>query len=86
MPDGKPAGVRCVNLDDRDYCKVWNTPDYPAVCHGFLAENIACGQSREEAIVLLTIMEQQTQTSSPWHLYERVSTGHRSPLNRLSNS
>lgn len=60
MPNGKPAGVRCVNLDAEHLCRVWNTAEYPRVCRGFRAEAMTCGSSREEAIVLLTIMERET--------------------------
>jgi len=61
MPHGKPAGVRCVNLSDDFLCRVWNTPLYPPVCRGFRAEPLTCGESREEALVLLTIMEHETR-------------------------
>lgn len=60
MPAGKPAGVRCVNLDENHRCRVWGTAEYPAVCRGFLAEPMVCGSSREEALVLLTVMERAT--------------------------
>ncbi len=60
MPDGKPAGVRCVNLDVNHRCGVWNTPLYPQVCRDFLPEKMACGSDREEALVLLTVMERET--------------------------
>lgn len=63
MPLGKPAGVRCVNLDEDHHCRVWNTPQYPPVCRGFGAELMTCGDSREEAIVLLTIMERETSSA-----------------------
>lgn len=38
MPNGKPAGVVCVNLDAATYeCRIWGTPDYPEVCRAFAA-------------------------------------------------
>lgn len=61
MPDGKPAGVRCVNLDDTFQCRIWGTDVYPQVCRGFQAEAMTCGQSRDEALVLLTVMESATK-------------------------
>lgn len=64
MPGGKPAGVRCVNLDAQNLCRVWGTPEYPPVCRDFHAEPLACGNDRQEALVLLTIMERET-TPSP---------------------
>ena len=61
MPQGKPAGVRCVNLDDAFRCRLWDTPMYPAVCRGYQAEMLTCGNTREEALVLLTVIEKVTE-------------------------
>jgi Fe-S-cluster containining protein len=60
MPHGKPAGVRCVNLDEDHLCRLWGTDAYPPVCRGFRAEPMVCGETRQEAMVLLTIMERAT--------------------------
>jgi Fe-S-cluster containining protein len=38
MPDGKPAGVRCIHLLDDFRCALYNKPDRPKVCTGFKAE------------------------------------------------
>ena len=32
MPNGKPAGVRCIQLDEQDRCKIFGRPERPAVC------------------------------------------------------
>jgi hypothetical protein len=53
MMNGKPAGVRCVNLMDDYRCAIYNEPDYPKVCTGFKAEEEFCGSSREEAMMIL---------------------------------
>jgi len=53
MPDGKEAGVRCVNLMDDYKCAVYNDPGYPKVCAGFNAEKEFCGSAREEAMKIL---------------------------------
>jgi len=53
MPDGKEAGVRCVNLMDDYRCAVYNDPGYPKVCAGFNAEKEFCGSAREEAMKIL---------------------------------
>ena len=53
MPEGKPGGVRCVNLDDENRCKIWNSPDYPPVCRNFSPTVEFCGRSDEEAARLL---------------------------------
>jgi hypothetical protein len=61
MPDGKPAGTMCVNLDPESFlCRVWNTPAYPAVCRNLRAEPQMCGDSREEALAYLHELERLT--------------------------
>ena len=34
MPQGKPAGVRCVQLDAANRCRIFGRPDRPAFCGG----------------------------------------------------
>ena len=65
MPDGKPPGVRCVNLDDASRCRIWGRPEYPAVCRLFPAMEDTCGASTEEALRLLTRLEHSTAPSRP---------------------
>ncbi len=60
MPNGKPAGVRCVNLNDKGFCNIHNTPDYPTVCDNFKADPEYCGNSKEEAFENLTELERLT--------------------------
>jgi hypothetical protein len=61
MPDGKPAGVVCVNLDRATgLCRIWHTEAYPDVCRNFRAAPDACGESRQEALRLLAAMEAAT--------------------------
>lgn len=61
MPDGKPAGVRCVQLDDDNLCKLFGKPERPLVCGRFEAEAEACGESRGDALRILGYMEEQTR-------------------------
>lgn len=61
MPDGKPAGTRCVQLDENNLCKLFGRPERPAVCGAFQAEPAACGESRGEALEILGFMEEQTR-------------------------
>ncbi|MBN1132324.1 MAG: YkgJ family cysteine cluster protein [Bacteroidales bacterium] len=58
MPGGKPAGVRCIHLTDDYRCSIYDDPRRPEVCSGFKAEPMVCGQSREEALMILTALEQ----------------------------
>ncbi len=60
MPDGKPAGVRCVQLTDDNRCLLFGMPTRPAVCSS-LQPNIAmCGASNSEAMYNLTVLERIT--------------------------
>jgi uncharacterized protein len=57
LPEGKPAGVKCVHLDEEYKCSIFTSPVRPKVCDGFKAEEILCGSCREEAMKLLTALE-----------------------------
>ncbi|MBI5891625.1 MAG: YkgJ family cysteine cluster protein [Nitrosomonadales bacterium] len=61
MPNGKPVGVACVQLDDELSCKVFGQPQRPAFCGGLQPSAEMCGASREEAMVWLSRLEQATQ-------------------------
>jgi hypothetical protein len=56
----KPAGVRCVQLDAQDRCKIFGHPDRPAVCASLQPSEIMCGDSREQAMRWLGWMERET--------------------------
>lgn len=60
MPQGKPAGVRCVNLDGNDHCRIWGSDSYPEVCRGFRPQRWVCGENRDEALALLRTLELET--------------------------
>ncbi|MFI8608900.1 YkgJ family cysteine cluster protein [Pseudomonas sp. NPDC077649] len=60
MPQGKPAGVRCIHLSAEHLCALFGRPERPAVCVGFSADEQVCGDSREAAIRLLGWLEQAT--------------------------
>ncbi len=60
MPDGKPAGVRCVNLDDEFLCRVFDHPLRPSVCKSFGPYTEICGFTREEAMNNISKLETQT--------------------------
>lgn len=63
MPNGKPAGVRCVQLDSNNMCRIFGQPERPAVCSAFQADIAVCGQTSAEAITLLSWLEQRTCVS-----------------------
>lgn len=60
MPNGKPANVRCVHLDDDMRCKIFGKPERPALCADFKAEPSFCGASREEAMTIICSIEIMT--------------------------
>ncbi|MBJ7549574.1 YkgJ family cysteine cluster protein [Marinomonas ostreistagni] len=60
MPNGKPAGVPCIQLDKNYHCKIFGQPDRPAVCAQFEAVEYVCGEHRSEAISTLNDMEAAT--------------------------
>jgi hypothetical protein len=61
LPNGKPAGVRCVHLSPKNICLTHDQPDYPAVCRNLRPEEEMCGNSFEEAIAYLTNLEAVTK-------------------------
>ena len=60
MPQGKPAGVRCIHLSTEHLCALFGRPERPAVCGGFKADAEVCGSDRDEAIRILGWWEQMT--------------------------
>jgi uncharacterized protein len=62
MPQGKPAGVRCVQLADDFRCRLFGSPERPRVCGDFQAEPQFCGSDREQALELMHWLEQVTAT------------------------
>jgi len=61
MPLGKPAGVRCVQLDAEDRCQLFGRPERPAVCASLAPSAEMCGSSREQAIAWITQLERATR-------------------------
>ena len=57
MPNGKPAGVKCIHLNVDLSCNIFTSPDRPKVCADFQAEELVCGKNREDALVKLRNLE-----------------------------
>lgn len=57
MPDGKPAGVICVQLAADMRCKLFGDRRRPALCDAFAAEPSVCGRTREEALLNIAELE-----------------------------
>ena len=60
MPNGKPAGVRCLHLSEDYLCKIFTDPARPKLCDQFKAGIDVCGTNREEALRLISILEIET--------------------------
>ena len=59
MPNGKPAGVRCIQLDDENRCMIFGKPERPAFCGSLQPSIEMCGDEslenpREYAMTWLT--------------------------------
>ena len=60
MPNGKPAGVRCVQLTGDNRCLLFGQPERPAVCSSLKPSETMCGSAADEALACLAIWEKQT--------------------------
>jgi len=61
MPQGKPAGVRCVQLTDDNRCAIFGKPERPAFCAGLQPQAEMCGHDSAQAMRWLTRLERLTQ-------------------------
>lgn len=60
MPDGKPAGIRCVQLTEDNRCKLFGQPQRPAICNRLRASIEMCGETQQDAMHYLTQLEELT--------------------------
>ncbi|GEK46097.1 YkgJ family cysteine cluster protein [Halomonas pacifica] len=60
MPQGKPAGVRCVQLDEANLCRLFGDPRRPAVCERFAFDAALCGEHRDQALIRIRELEAMT--------------------------
>lgn len=61
MPNGKPAGVRCVQLTADNLCAIFDSPERPEVCARLRPTREMCGDTREHALVYLEWLERETK-------------------------
>ncbi|WP_454828255.1 YkgJ family cysteine cluster protein [Pseudoxanthomonas wuyuanensis] len=61
MPQGKPAGVPCVQLDADYRCKLFGRPERPAFCASLQPGAEMCGASRADAMAFLVELESLTR-------------------------
>ncbi len=60
MPAGKPAGVRCAQLDTGERCRIFGSPLRPTVCGGLTPSAEMCGRGRDDALAWLAGLEALT--------------------------
>jgi len=60
MPNGKPAGVRCVQLSEDNLCRIFGKAERPQVCIGLRPSASMCGDNREQALAFLNALELAT--------------------------
>ena len=51
MPNGKPAGMRCIQLDAQTRCMIFGKPERPAFCASLQSSIEMCGETRLEAMI-----------------------------------
>ena len=69
MPRGKPAGVRCIQLDELNRCRLFGRPERPAVCGGLQPQAEMCGDSNEHALHWLQRLEKMALSTTTGELY-----------------
>lgn len=63
MPQGKPAGVPCVQLDTQLRCRLFGRPERPQVCRSLAPSIEMCGPRADggrHAVHYLTRLERAT--------------------------
>lgn len=65
MPNGKPAGVRCIQLTEDNRCKLFGLPERPTVCVRLKPLREMCGENRDDALRYLAELERLTTSASP---------------------
>ena len=65
MPNGKPAGVACIQLLPDLRCAIFADPRRPTVCGSLTPTREMCGESREQALRWLGYLETTTAPVAP---------------------
>ena len=61
MPQGKPAGVACVQLLPDMRCAIFGRPERPAFCASLRPTEEMCGADRGAALAFLAALEVATR-------------------------
>ncbi|MCE2594738.1 YkgJ family cysteine cluster protein [Motilimonas cestriensis] len=60
MEQGKPAGVRCVQLNEHNLCRLFGKPERPKVCADFKPCPSVCGSTDQQAMINIDELERLT--------------------------
>ena len=60
MPNGKPAGVRCIQLTEDNRCQLFGKPERPMVCERLSPSHEMCRDTAGEALDGLLELELRT--------------------------
>lgn len=60
MPEGKPANVLCVQLTEDFQCRIFSHPQRPSVCSSLMPSPEMCGDTREQALAIISFLESAT--------------------------
>ncbi len=60
MPNGKPAGVRCINLTVNNHCSLFGSNERPEICNNFKPDVEICSKGALNALSQLTFLEKIT--------------------------
>jgi hypothetical protein len=61
MPEGKLAGVRCIQLTGDGLCKVFGLPSRPDICNRLAPDEEMCGTTDQHAYAYLAALETATR-------------------------
>lgn len=61
MPQGKPAGLPCVQLTGEGLCRLYGRPERPGFCSSLQPSAEMCGSAREHALTWLRDLEEATR-------------------------
>ncbi len=60
MPEGKPAGIRCIQLSEDNRCKIFESSLRPLVCSSLMPSQEMCGTDYQAAMDYLNVLERET--------------------------
>ncbi len=65
MPQGKPAGVPCVQLDAQRRCQLFGRPERPAVCRQLRPSVEMCGPRDDGGHYAMRYLAQLERATTP---------------------